>query len=151
MSLLASKAYDPAAAVTKATSALLAMTAFDTTNLRNTFAAPANGSILVRMQGVIHGAATLPQTLFGLLNGAAVIGPRVPPMISGGNLAATTLFKAEASWVVSGLTPGTTYNLDAAYGVETIVAATGFKYGGANDATANNAFGAFCYEIWTTA
>jgi len=37
MALLAGVAYDPAAAVTKATSAALAMTAFDTTNLRVTF------------------------------------------------------------------------------------------------------------------
>lgn len=151
MSLLASKAYDPAVAVTKATSALLAMTAFDTTNLRNTFVAPANGAVLIRMQSVLHGATTVPQTLFGLLNGAAVIGPRVAPMISGGNLAATTFFKAEASWVVAGLTPGTTYNLDAAYCVETLVALTGYKYGGPNNIVANDAFGGFNYEVWTTA
>lgn len=36
MNLLASTLYDPAVAVTKATTALLAMTAFDTTNLRLT-------------------------------------------------------------------------------------------------------------------
>jgi hypothetical protein len=40
MALLAGVAYDPAAAVTKATSAALAMTAFDTTNLRVTFTGP---------------------------------------------------------------------------------------------------------------
>jgi hypothetical protein len=50
MALLAGVAYDPAAAVTKATSAALAMTAFDTTNLRVTFTAPANGKVLVRIR-----------------------------------------------------------------------------------------------------
>jgi hypothetical protein len=50
MALPAGVAYDPAAAVTKATSAALAMTAFDTTNLRVTFTAPANGKVLVRIR-----------------------------------------------------------------------------------------------------
>jgi hypothetical protein len=50
MALLAGVAADPAAAVTKATSAAPAMTAFDTTNLRVTFTAPANGKVLVRIR-----------------------------------------------------------------------------------------------------
>ncbi len=36
----------------------------------------------------------------------------------------------------------------AAYGVETLVASTGLKYGGPNNTTANDAFGAFQFEIW---
>ena len=40
---------------------------------------------------------------------------------------------------------------DAAYGVETAVAATGLKYGGPNNATANDAFGALIFEVWSTA
>lgn len=39
MNLLGAKLYDPAGAVSKATSSLLAMTAFDTTNLRLTVTA----------------------------------------------------------------------------------------------------------------
>ena len=37
---------------------------------------------------------------------------------------------------------------DAAYGVETVVAVSGLKYGGPNNATANDAFGAFRFEVW---
>jgi hypothetical protein len=54
----------------------------------------------------------------------------------------------EAAGVVSGLTPSASLTWDAAYGVETGVASTGLKYGGPNDTTANNAFGAFIFEVW---
>ncbi len=56
MALLASVNYDPATAVSAATSALLAMTALDTTNLRLTFTTPSNGFVLVRMRCVVVGA-----------------------------------------------------------------------------------------------
>lgn len=147
MSCLASALYDPAIAVTKSTAALLAMTALDTTNLRLSFTVPASGRVLVRLQGTLHGAATFPQILLGILEGAN-IRMRKAPMLGGGNLAATTLLAAEAVAVISGLTPGANLTWDAAYGVETIVAATGIKYGGLNDILANNAFGGFSFEIW---
>jgi hypothetical protein len=57
----------------------------------------------------------------------------------------------EAVFLVNGLTPGQEYVADAAYGVETGVAATGIKYGGPNDTTANNAFGGVIFEIWNPA
>jgi hypothetical protein len=147
MACLASALYDPAVAVTKSTAALLAMTALDTTNLRLSFVVPASGRVLVRLQGTLHGAATFPQILLGILEGANVK-MRKAPMLGGGNLAATTLMAAEAVAVISGLTPGANLTWDAAYGVETIVAATGLKYGGLNDALANNAFGGFSFEVW---
>jgi hypothetical protein len=145
MALLAAKHYDPAVAVTKATTAALAMTALDTTNLRLTFTAPANGRVLVRLAGVLHGAATVPQIMLGVLSGSTVMG-RAVPMLGGGNLAATSLIAAEAMFVVTGLTGSQTW--DAAYGVETVVASTGLKYGGANDSTVNNSFGGFSFECW---
>lgn len=151
MGLLASKAYDPAAAVTKATTALLAMTALDTTNLRNVFTVPANGAVMVRLQGTLHGAATFPQILLGVLEGSTVRGRITPAGLPNGNLAATTFLTVEGLFVVSGLTPSASLTWDAAYGVETVVASTGLKYGGPNDTTANNAFGAFLFEVWTTA
>lgn len=151
MGLLAGKAYDPATAVTKATSALLAMTAIDTVNLRSTFTVPANGTVMVRPQGTLHGAATYPQILLGVLEGATVRGRVAPAGLPNGNLAATTFLTVEALFLVTGLTPATSLTWDAAYGVETIVAATGLKYGGPNNATANDAFGAFLFEVWTTA
>jgi hypothetical protein len=147
--LLAGKNYDPATAVVnKAVSAVLAMTAFDTTNLRLTFSAPSSGKVLVRQGCVIHGATAQPQILLGVMNGATVVG-RQAAMLSGGNLAATTLQKAEAAYIVSGLTPGASTTWDAAYGVEVIAASGNIKYGGPNNATANDAFGGFAYEIYS--
>lgn len=148
MGNLVAIAYDPAAAVTKATSALLAMTALDTTNLRAVFNAPASGKVTVRIQVTVHGATTFPAILLGVLEGSTVI-KRVAPI--GGLKAtavATTMVTQEAVFTITGLTPSQQYTWDAAYGVETIVAATGIKYGGPNNATANDAFGAAIFEIW---
>lgn len=147
MNLLAGKTYDPAVAVTKNTTAALAMTAIDTTNLRLTVVVPAHGILRFRLAAVIHGAATFPSILLGVMNGATVVGRIAPRQTLGTTAVATSLVSVEAEIVVSGLTPGST-SFDAAYGVETLVAATGLKYGGPNDATANNAFGGFVFEIW---
>lgn len=149
MTLLASRLYDPAVAVTKATTATLAMTPLDTTELRVNFTAPANGAVLVRIAAPVHGAATFPQILFGVMDGLTVVA-RVAPKYATPNLAATTIAVAEALFVVSGLTPGAELTWDAAYGVETLVASTAIKYGGPNDGTANNAFGAVIFEVWMT-
>lgn len=150
MALLGARLYDPAAAVTKATSAALAMTALDTTNLRITFTVPSNGSALVRMSCTIHGATTSPVVMLGVMNGATVVGRMSASLTWAGTQAATSQVAAEVLFVVPGLTPSASLTWDAAYGVETLVASTGIKYGGANNATANDAFGAFSYEIWTT-
>lgn len=146
MNLLAASLYDPAVAVTKATSALLAMTAVDTTNLRNTFTVPPGGRVRVRLACTLHGATTFPAVLLGVLSGATVVA-RVAPVQTFANLA-TAFATCVAEFVVAGLTPAASLTWDAAYGVETLVAATGIKYGGPNDATADNAFGAFGFEIW---
>jgi hypothetical protein len=146
--LIASKLYDPAVAVSHATTAALAMTAMDTTNLRTTFNAPASGRVLVRLRGVVHGATTFPQILLGVMEGATVIGR---DHATGGlktTAVATAQLAQESMFVVSGLTPAASYTWDAAYGVETLVAATGLKYGGPNNTTTNDAFGGFLYEIW---
>lgn len=147
MNLLAAKVYDPAAAVTKNTTAALAMTALDTANLRLAITVPAHGMVRFRLAGVLHGATTFPSILLGVMNGANVLG-RVAPVQSLGNTAvATALVSVEADFIVTGLAPGA-MNVDAAYGVETLVAATGLKYGGPNNATANDAFGGFIFEAW---
>jgi hypothetical protein len=145
---LGAKLYDPAVAVSKATTGGLAMTALDTTNLRIAFTVPASGRVLVRLQGVVHGATTFPTILLGVLEGSTVKG-RVSP--NGGlktTAVATAMVAQEATFVVEGLTPSANLTWDAAYGVETGIAATGLKYGGPNNATANDAFGAFVFEIW---
>ena len=147
MACLGAKAYDPATAVSKATTAALAMTALDTTNLRLTFTAPASGRVLCRLKGVLHGATALPQILLGVLEGATVRG-REAAKAEVGNITATSLTSVEALFPVTGLTPGNQYTFDAAYGVEVVVAATGLKYGGPNNTTGSDAFGAFIFEIW---
>lgn len=147
MNLLGAILYDPAVAVTKATTAALAMTALDTTNLRLAVTVPSHGIVTFKMRCAIHGAATYPQILLGVLNGSTVVG-RVAPMAAvRGTALAQTVMCCEAEFTVSGLTPGAT-NFDAAYGVEVLIASTGIKYGGPNNAVANDAFGAFVFEAW---
>lgn len=148
--LLAGVNYDPGTAVSKATSSLLAMTAFDTTNLRLTFTAPANGCVLVRIRCTLLGATTFPTILLGVLEGSTVKG-RVSP-IGGlpGTALATTRATQEALFVVSGLTPGNSYTWDAAYGVEVVLASTNIKYGGPNDASGGDAWGGLQFEIYDT-
>ena len=148
MTLLASVQYDPSVAVTKNTTAALAMTALDTTNLRLTFTAPASGNVLARVRGTVHGATTFPQILLGVLDGSTVMMRQVPMGSLKTTALATSQLTQEALGVISGLTPGNSYTWDAAYGVETLIAATGIKYGGPNNTTTNDAFGAFDFEIW---
>lgn len=148
MPCLGSQLYDPPQAVSKPTTAGLAMTALDTANLRIPFKVPASGRVLVRLQGTVHGATTMPSILLGVLEGSTVRG-RVSPVGGLKNTAvATAQISQEASFVVDGLVPDTDLVWDAAYGVEVGVAATGLKYGGPNNTTANDAFGAFIFEIW---
>lgn len=148
MACLGSILYDPATANTsKLTSALIAMTAIDTTNLRITFTVPASGRVLVRMACPVGGATTSPQLLFGVLEGSTVKG-RSSVALAATNQTANTMVQASATFVVSGLTPAATPSWDAAYGVETVVASTALKYGGPNDTTIHNAWGGFAFEIW---
>lgn len=148
MPCLGAIAYDPAVAVTKATTAALALTAFDTTNARLTFNAPPSGRVLVRIRCVVHGATTFPQIMLGVLDGSTIMGRVAPMGALPGTAVATTMAVLEGLFTVGGLTPSNSYTFDAAYGVETVVASTAIKYGGPNDTTANNAFGALIYEIW---
>lgn len=142
--------YDPAVSVSKATTAGTAMAAFDTTNARLTVTVPQSGRIYWKVQTAIHGAATYPQILLGVMEGVTVRG-RKSAMLAGSNLAATTICAAWAEGTITGLTPGASITLDAAWGCETGVASTGLKYGGANDTTVNNAFGALGFELWDPA
>src|SRR5439155_15758412 len=131
VNLLAAKLYDPAGAVSKATSALLAMTALDTTNLRLAVTVPAHGMVRFRLLCTLEGATTFPQILLGVLNGATVVGRVAPLGAPDGTALATTRCTQEVEFTATGLTPGAA-NFDAAYGVETVVAATNIKYGGPN-------------------
>ncbi len=150
MNLLAGKLYDPAGAVTAFTTSTtgVALVAFDTTNLRLTFTVPPSGFVRVRMAAQVHGATTFPTVLLGILSGAGVVGRQQPMQSLGNTAVATAQVKIESDFIVSGLTAGEAKTWDAAFGVEVGVASTGIKYGGANDAVANNAFGGFAFEIW---
>lgn len=154
MNLLAGTYYDPTTAVSKATTALLAMTALDTTNLRLTFTAPPSGKVFVRIRGgCIHGATTFPQILVGCIENSPSAGTlrgRQAPQGGGfnGTALATTQLPVWVEYLISGLTPGQAYTWDAAYGVEIVLAATGWKYGGPNNTTTNDAFGGISFEIY---
>lgn len=147
MNLLKAALYDPAVAVSKATTALLALTAFDTTNLRLAITVPAHGMVRFRLRCCVEGATTPPGILLGVLNGAAVVG-RVTPLHTPVTApAATNRFLFDAEFTATGLTPGA-MNVDAAYGVELIVALTNIKYGGPNNVTTDDAWGGFVFEAW---
>jgi hypothetical protein len=148
MKLLAGKAYDPSTSVNKVTTSNLAMTALDTTNLRLNFTVPAGGIVAVRLAGVIHGATTFPSILLGVLESSTVKFRHSPIGGLKNTAVATAMVTQEAFGLVTGLTPSANLNWDAAYGVETTVTSTGLKYGGPNNTTANDAFGAFIFEIW---
>jgi hypothetical protein len=116
MNLLGAKLYDPAVAVSKATSSLLAMTAIDTTNLSIAVTVPAHGMLRVRMVTTITGATTVPTILLGVLNhtGGAVLGRQTPMDFPGTMNAATQSCPCIVDFPITGLTPGA-LTLDAAY------------------------------------
>jgi hypothetical protein len=147
VNLLAAKLYDPAVAVSKATSALLAMTAFDTANLRLAVTVPAHGMVRFRLMCTLTGATTFPVVLLGVLNGATVVGRATPTDFPGTANAATQTAPAWSTSTATGLAPGAA-NFDAAYAVQVVVAATNFKYGGPNTNAGANAWGAFVFEAW---
>lgn len=147
MNLLKAAFYDPTGAVAKSTASLLAMTAFDTTNLRLAFTIPAHGMVRVRMQTTLSGATTMPQVLLGVLEGSTVRGRQVPLAALPGTALATTNVPLVADYILTGLTPGAV-SWDAAYGVEVVVASTNINYGGPNDTTTNNAWGGFAFEVY---
>lgn len=149
--LLGAVSYDPAVAVSKSTATLTAMTAFDTTNLRITFTVPTSGKVLVRIRCCDSGSAGAapPMVLLGVMEGATVRGRQLPIMALPGTAStATSRFAFEASFIVSGLTAGASLSWDAAYAVQVVMATSNIQYGGPNDTTTNNAWGAFGYEVW---
>jgi hypothetical protein len=85
----------------------------------------------------------------GILDGATVKARQPPvstvdttPLGTSGNV-------IEASGVITGLTPGTSYTWDAAYAVQVVGgASSGIKYGGPNNTTTDDNFGGIAYEIW---
>jgi hypothetical protein len=125
------------------------MTAFDTTNMRITFVAPSNGTVLVRLRAAEKGATATPRFLFGVMDGSTVKARSAPhSAIRGGGTNALKIW--ESVMLITGLTPGQSYSFDAAYSVEFAVALTNLGAGGPDNTTANDAYGAMTYEIWET-
>lgn len=155
MTVLASTAYDPAVAVSVSATAATAMTAFDTTNLRLTFTAPSNGNVLIRSKVPFSGTTGVyPQFLIGVLDGATVKVRMMPMCQNGGGgltVNASNMSGFEGVGLVTGLTPGNSYTWDLAYAIDVAAGASGaLKYGGPNDASGADAWGAITYEIWKT-
>lgn len=146
--LLAGKLYDPGTRVEKATTSNLAMTAFDTTNLRLSFTAPASGRVMWRVSVPSHGATTAPQVLLGILQSTTVKARSAPVAGHPSTAVATANAMLEATGVISGLEAAKEYTWDAAYGVEVTVTSTSLKYGGPNNTTENDAQGGIAFEIW---
>lgn len=154
MALLAGVAYDPATAASVSTTSLLAMTAIDTTNLRLTFTAPSNGKVMVYMRGSVSGVTTAPYPAlhFGVLDGSTIQGrllaegKTVNPNAQAAGIQASYV----AVFPVVNLTPTQSYTWDAAYGVEALAGAgtTILGWGGPNNTSADDAFGAFDFQIW---
>lgn len=153
MALLGAVAYDPTggATVTKSTAALLAMTAVDTTNCRITFTAPANGNVLVRLRCGIKGGGGSPMILLGVIENSPSAGTlrgRFAPTATKLGASGGQLLVREVSYAITGLTPNQSYTWDAAYAVQVVFASTNIVYGGPDNATTNDAAGAFVFEVW---
>lgn len=147
--LLAGKSYDPAVAATASTASNIAMTAFDTTNLRLTFTAPANGSVLVRIRCTCAGStSTMPGLMLGVLSGSTVIARQWPLNLEAALATTTSFGSSEALFTVTGIVGSQTW--DAAYAVQNFAASTNIAYGGPNDAVGADAWGGFQFEIYTT-
>jgi hypothetical protein len=147
MALLAGVCYDPASAVQKSLTSRLAMTVFDSTNLRLTFTAPANGKVLARIRCTVDGATTFPTILLGIINSAAeVVARQCPVGAICGTAVTTTQVVQEALFTLTGLSGS--YTWDAAYGCEILLSGTTINYGGPNNASGDNAWGGLQFEVW---
>lgn len=146
--LLAVAIHDPATYTAFGLDVPRAMTAIDTVNLRVSFTAPDSGRVVVRLSGVIRGAETPADILLGVLEGATVRARKNPDIGRTIGATGTAMARIEAVVPVTGLTPGAVLTWDAACGVERGVAGLVLGRGGANDAVADNATGAFVFEVW---
>lgn len=148
MPLLAAIAHDPASAASASTATLSAMADIDAANIVLTFTVPSSGRVMVRLAGVITGATTYPQVLLGVRQGTTVVKRAAGTGAVRGTAVATTHLPIEATFIVTGLTSGASLTWKAAWGTEVAIAATAIRWGGPDNATTNDAWGAFCFEIW---
>lgn len=150
--LLGVVGYDPAAAVSKPMTSLTSLgssSAFDTTNARITFTAPASGNVFWRIRVPYTGASgTFPQPVLGILESSTVVARQLPIRGTPATTLASSDYMQDASGVVTGVSAGS-HSWDAAYGVQVVSGASGaLKYGGPNNTSGNNAWGQLVFELW---
>lgn len=148
--LLAVAVYDPSSAATKFCTSLLAMTAFDTTNLRLTVIAPSSGDIFWRLRTQFHGSSTMGVQALGILESSTVVARQISLSATPSGVISTSCLAHDASGVLSGVSGGS-HTYDAALAVQVVASAGGFKHGGPNNTTTNDAFGATVFELWKAA
>lgn len=151
---LGSIAYDPGSNVLKSVTSAIGLTAFDTTNARLTFNAPASGKVQWRIAvGLKAIARTHDAVLLGVLEGSTVRGRMLASVtpVAGGQAVANDVDQRhlmDVTAIISGLTPGQSYTFDAAYSVPGDTFDSGnIEYGGP-DTPAVGANGALVFEIW---
>lgn len=148
MNLLGCKLYDPAVAVSKATTTATNLIAVDTGNLRITATVPSHGYLRARLGVAVTGAVDTPQILLGVLLGTSNVLGRVTPQYYPGTLAAIKNDQAVGDFVAFTTFTGA-QTFDAAYAIQVPVAASAMKYGGPNTTgTGTNAWGGFQFELW---
>lgn len=144
---------DPTTAVVKATTATAAMAKIDaSTSLSATFTAPASGNVWWRLHTVYSGSSgTLPGLLLGIMESTTVVARQNPVITVGQSSLASSGWVLEASGVVTGVSAGS-HTWDAAFSVQDASSASGaLKYGGPNNASGANAWGASFLEILAAA
>lgn len=150
--LLSWKHYDPGTVANMSVTAASVITAIDATNLTHTFT-PTGSAAMVRMRGVVHGGTVGGAFHFGVLESGVVRGrtrTNASWTTGGTSPVATDLLVQQSRIIIPGLTPGLAYTWQAALGVETAMAGGNLSYGGPDDATQDNAYGGFTYEVWDT-
>jgi hypothetical protein len=119
-----------------------------TSEMRVQFTVPANGAVLVRIKVPYKGNAASPMIHLGVLQGSTVMGRMAAYAGRAGG--STALRPYEVEFIVPGLTAGAFLTWDAAYGVDLVQTTANLGWGGPNDTTASNAYGAALFEVWET-
>lgn len=131
--LLAGTMYDPATVANASLGTASVLTALDTSNLRLTFTAPASGNVMVRIRSVAHGGTSFGSYHLGVLDGSAIRGRlRAVSVMNdvGVGPISTDQVVGHSRFVVTGLTPSSSYTWDAAYGVESTSPSANLSWGG---------------------
>lgn len=147
--LLGRALYDPATLATKTITAGVAMTAFDTTNLRVTFVATTT-KVRVKMWSTARSSSTSSNEVvpfLGILDGSTIRLRKACSLAKPGGVTGSVV-GISAEGLITGLTIGNTYTFDLAYGHENSTATGQLAYGGPNNATTGDAAGQTGFGIW---